>query len=240
MVVDKNRVHCVFHHVGLAIDFRTLIGGLHRLAIFILALVGDLGCLGFPFHERARTNWHIFDVPGIADRLDLIPQAHSTGLRYFSRIGARSCAEVTKCQEPKKQIKDDYRRPKLCRAEAARAPFLTTSWILRAMVCIAGSPPATAAGTGDIRSVPTLAQQKERPDFRRDPLRAGCGGVGISLSAGHLGRYRRSRCGHKAAKFKTVWKRNRIITRRNTLHKSCTLPDSLYNFGLTDSSIRRD
>ena len=81
VIVDETRVDFVLHGVGLAAELGAHVGNLDRLAVFILALKGDLVGLGLPlpgvssFEESGD-----FSVPGVADGLDLVPRIDTVGL----------------------------------------------------------------------------------------------------------------------------------------------------------------
>ena len=80
IIVDESGLDLVLHEVGLAAQLRGHIGYFDRLAVFVRTRVGDFAGLGLPlplvsnFEEPGY-----FPVPGVADRLDLVPRIETVG-----------------------------------------------------------------------------------------------------------------------------------------------------------------
>src|SRR3989440_2050973 len=75
VIVDESRINFVFHRVGLAAEVGAHVASLDRLTVLILPLVGNLVGLGLPLPCVSKFEQSgDLPVPGVADRLDLIPR----------------------------------------------------------------------------------------------------------------------------------------------------------------------
>src|SRR5689334_4218758 len=75
IIVDESRFDLILHAVWLATELRFGVTGLDRLTGLILSLIRDLAGLRFPLPHMSKFE-HSGDlaVPGVADRLNLIPR----------------------------------------------------------------------------------------------------------------------------------------------------------------------
>src|ERR1700675_2092703 len=72
VIVDESRLNFVFHGVGLAAELGAHVGNLHRLAVFVLSLIGDLAGFWLPLPRVSKFEESgDFPVPGVTDSLDL-------------------------------------------------------------------------------------------------------------------------------------------------------------------------
>ena len=71
IVVLEARVDVGLHVSGLTVELAPQIGDLHRLAVLVFALIGDLAGLGLPGPSARDIDARELRVPGIAYGVDL-------------------------------------------------------------------------------------------------------------------------------------------------------------------------
>src|SRR5664280_1996509 len=123
IIVDETRIDVVLHVRRLAAELRAQIRNLHRLAVLIFSLVGDLAGLGFPDPcSRDIDAWKLC-APGIADRFDLPKRIETIDLgklldNWRTRLRPGSCS---KDQHPKSQQSPDRRNTaRICHGSPPR------------------------------------------------------------------------------------------------------------------------
>src|SRR5215831_7952181 len=71
LIIGERRIDVLLDGIALARELRAPIAGLYRIAFLVLPLVGDRVGLRAPFPRPGNAATRSFDIPGIADRLDL-------------------------------------------------------------------------------------------------------------------------------------------------------------------------
>src|SRR6516162_4153152 len=93
IVVDESRLNFIFYVGRRAVELRPIVGDLHWLAVFVLALVGDLAGLGLPLPGTGDLELGQIYVERIADRINLPPRIQTIGLGKLIDNGrARLCS----------------------------------------------------------------------------------------------------------------------------------------------------
>src|SRR4029077_153981 len=97
--VGETCVSVLFHIVSLRVDLRSHVSNLDRFAVLVFSLVGDLAGLGLPLPDAGSFKESgDFSVPGVADRLDLIPRIETIGCgdlfeNWRARLPPGSCSK---------------------------------------------------------------------------------------------------------------------------------------------------
>src|SRR5262249_23599190 len=111
IIVDESRFHFVFHRVGLAVELRAVICDFNGLAFFIVSFVGNLAGLRLPLPRVRKFEYSgNFPVPGIANRLNLIPRIDTVGRgNLFENWRALLCPGVCSKEKHCETQKVDHR-----------------------------------------------------------------------------------------------------------------------------------